>query len=105
MGVRRVSEGGWVLSPIVSDIPSHYHLVSLFLTDAFLLQVTSGKSSGTRSQDASTLAPAAGAVGPSASPSPPEDTARPGVVEVKVSVQSAFQSCVSSPQCCFCGAG
>lgn len=36
----------------------------------FLLQVTSGKSSGTRSQDASRLAPAAGAVGPSASPSP-----------------------------------
>lgn len=58
--------------------PSHYHLASLFLTDALILQITSGKSSGTRSQDASRLAPAAGAVGPSASPSPPEDTARPG---------------------------
>lgn len=80
-----VKEAGfWVLS---SQIVPPTTILSPFTS--FLLQVTSGKSSGTRSQDASTLAPAVGVVGPSASPSPPEDTARPGVVEVKVSVQSA----------------
>lgn len=58
--------------------PPHYRVTSPFLTDASLLQITSGQSSGTSSQDASRLAPAAGAVGPSASPSPREDTPRPG---------------------------
>lgn len=54
-----------------------------------LSQITSGQSSGTSSQDASRLAPAAGAVGPSASPSPLKTRHGQGLVEVKVSVQSA----------------
>lgn len=80
--------------------------------------ITSGQSSGTSSQDASRLAPAVGAVGPSASPSPLKTCHGQGLVEVKVSVQSASSlvyllwsvvlqcrvswcGCLNAAVCCF----
>lgn len=84
--MRRVSEGGWSLNQTFSDVTLP---TAISAPSSSLIQVTSGQSSGTSSQDASRLAPAAGAVGPSASPSPLKTHHGQALVEVKVSVQSA----------------